>query len=418
MPCGPWWVVHNSRTVRRAPDARAHVVHVVGTAGAGGVQNLIFDFAASTAGRAYRHSLLCLFGVDDDFAARFRAVGIDAVSCSVPWPESLDLGSYRASRWLRHRLTFTFPFRLARALRRVSPDLVHTHVSHRIDLQAEGVLRLAALPLVWTIHGQYRPEGRELARWRHVTRLAAGRPSAITAVADDLARDFRARGLDHPDGIAVTRGGVDLSRFREKRAADPAWRERWGIPRNALLIGAAGRLVHEKAYEVFIRAAKSLAGARDVHFVIAGGGPLRRALVAEIARAGLKGRFHLVGFEEDVPRFLSQLDVFVLSSRFEGFPIALIEALAIGLPTIATPVGGVLEMLGKDGGVIVAPESVEELAAALAKMLDPQVRAAFAARGPAIADAFSIEKSADRFTNLYERLLGAGRSQEGGVSRR
>ena len=124
------------------------------------MQNLIFDFAASAAGRAYRHTLLCLFGVDDDFAARFRAAGIEAASCSVPWPESLDLGSYRASRWLRHRLTFTFPFRLARALRKLSPDLVHTHVSHRIDLQAEGVLRLAALPLIWTIHNQYRPEGR------------------------------------------------------------------------------------------------------------------------------------------------------------------------------------------------------------------------------------------------------------------
>jgi glycosyltransferase involved in cell wall biosynthesis len=410
--------VHSPRLVDGVADPRPHVVHVVGTAGAGGVQNLIFDFAASAAGRAYRHTLLCLFGVDDDFAARFRAAGIEAASCSVPWPESLDLGSYRASRWLRHRLTFTFPFRLARALRKLSPDLVHTHVSHRIDLQAEGVLRLAALPLIWTIHNQYRPEGRELERWRRVTRLAAGRPSAITAVADDLVRDFHARGLEHPDGICLTRGGVDLSRFREKQPADPAWRARWGIPENALLIGAAGRLVDQKAYEVFIRAAKRLAAGPDVHFVIAGGGPLRRALVSEIARAGLKDRFHLVGFEEDVPRFLSQLDVFILSSRFEGFPIALIEALAIGLPTVATPVGGVLEMLGNDGGLIVAPESVEELSGALEKMLDPKVRAAFGSRGPAIAEDFSIEMFADRIANLYERLLGAVRSQEGGIPHR
>jgi glycosyltransferase involved in cell wall biosynthesis len=379
------------------------------------VQNLIFDFAASPPGREYEHSLLCLFGVDDEFASRFRDAGLEVASCSVPWPESLNLGSYRASRWLRHRLTFTFPFRLARALRKLSPDLVHTHVSHRIDLQAEGVLRLAGLPLVWTIHGQYRPEGRELARWRHVTRLAAGRPSAITAVAEHLARDFRARGLSHPDGISVTRGGVDLSRFRTRSPADPVWRTRWGIPPKALLIGAAGRLVHEKAYEVFIRAAACVSDAKDVHFVIAGGGPRRRSLASEINRAGLRDRFHLVGFEHDVPRFLSQLDVFVLSSRFEGFPIALIEALAIGLPTIATPVGGVPEMLGTDGGLIVPPESVEGLARALEKMLDPAVRATFAARGPAIAEDYSIENAADRFTDLYGRLLGASPSLEGGA---
>ena len=399
---------------RTGGDAKPHVVHIVGTPGTGGVQNLIFDLAASSSGQRYRHSMLCLFGAPERFASRFREAGISVSSCSVPWPASLDLGSYRASRWLRHRLSFTFPFRLARALGRIEPDIVHTHVSHRIDLQAEGVMRLARLPLVWTIHGQYRPEGRELERWRQVTRLAASRPSAITAVADELAQDFRARGLDHPDGIHVTRGGVNVSRFRERRRRDGGWRDRWGIPRDALLLGAAGRLVQEKAYEVFIRAAGGLTkDGVDAHFVLAGEGPLRKLLESEIGRAGLKRRFHLVGFEPDVPFFLGQLDVFVLSSRFEGFPIALIEALAAGLPSIATPVGGVPEMLGRDGGLIVAPESEEELAAAMRAMLDPTTRAAFAARGPAIAERFSIESCAAQFTDLYSRLLEQSGQAEG-----
>ncbi len=394
----------------RRPDEKPHIVHIVGTPGTGGVQNLIYDLAASAPGRRFRHSMICLFGAPEEFAQRFREAGIAVNSCPVPWPASLDLGSYRASRWLRHRLSFTYPFRLSRALGRIAPDLVHTHVSHRIDLQAEGVLRLARLPLVWTIHGQYRPEGRELERWRQVTRLAASRPSAITAVAEELAQDFRARGLDHPDGIHVTRGGVNISRFRTPRPRDDAWRERWGIPQDALLIGAAGRLVPEKAYEVFVRAAARVA--RDdahTHFAIAGGGPLRRPLESEIARAGLRRRFHLVGFEPDVPFFLGQLDVFVLSSRFEGFPIALIEALAAGLPSVATAVGGVLEMLGRDGGLVVAPESEHELAAAMKAMLDPATRAAFAARGPTIAERFSIENSASAFTDLYSRLLEQAR---------
>lgn len=388
------------------PDAaRPHVVHIVGTPGTGGVQNLVFDLAASPAGRRYRHTMLCLFSGREEFAQRYRDAGIAVESISVPWPGSLDLGSYRVSQWLRHRLAFTFPSRLARLLRRLRADIVHTHVSHRIDLQADGVLRHAGLPLVWTIHGQYRPEGRELERWRRVTRLASSRPSAITAVAEELARDFRARGLDHPDGIQVTRGGTDVSRFRP-RPRDPEWRAHWGIPRDAVLLGAAGRLVPEKAYEFFVRAAARIVKeGSDAHFVIAGGGPLRELLEAEIEKAGLGSRFHLVGFERDVPFFLSQIDVFVLSSRFEGFPIALIEALASGLPSIATPVGGVPELMGEDGGLIVAPESVEELAAAMRKMLDPKTRAAFASCGPAIAARFSMEQAADRFTDLYSRLL-------------
>jgi glycosyltransferase involved in cell wall biosynthesis len=396
--------------------ARPHVVHVVGTPGTGGVQNLIFDLAASPAGRRYRHSMLCLFAGHEEFAQRFRDAGIAVDSCPVPWPDSLDLGSYRVSRWFRHRLSFTFPFRLARVLRRLGADIVHTHLAHRIDLQADGVLRRAGLPLVWTIHGQYRPEGRELERWRRVTRLAAGRPSAITAVAQELARDFRARGLDHPDGIHVTRGGTDLSRFLP-RPRDPAWRAHWHIPPDAVLLGAAGRLVPEKAYEIFVRAAVRISReGSDAHFVIAGGGPLREFLEAEIERAGIGPRFHLVGFEHDVPFFLSQIDVFVLSSRFEGFPIALIEALASGLPSIATPVGGVPELLGTDGGLIVAPESEEELAAAMRTMLDPKTRAAFASRGPAIAGRFSIERAAYRFAQLYSHLLEQRSVRSGGAS--
>jgi glycosyltransferase involved in cell wall biosynthesis len=396
-------------------ERRPHVVHVVGTAGAGGVQSLVLDFATSVPGRRYRHSLLCLFGVHEDFARRFRDAGMEVEECSVPWPDSLSVGSYRASRWLRQRLTFTFPRRLARILRRLEPDLVHTHIAHRIDLQAVGILRRARLPFIWTIHGQYRPEGRELARWRRAIRLASEGPGAVTAVAEELAKDFQMRGLEHPDGVVVTRGGVDLSRFRRRHPPDLAWRARHGIPAQALLFGAAGRLVQEKAYEVFIRAASRVRKEREVHFAIAGSGPLKDFLRGEIARAGLADRFHLVGLTDDVPHFLGQLDVFVLSSRFEGFPIALLEALAAGLPAIATPVGGVPEMLGRDGGLIVTRESEDELAAAFEKMLDPAARRAFAGRGPALAERFSIERSAENFTRLYARLLRRAENAKEGL---
>jgi glycosyltransferase involved in cell wall biosynthesis len=384
---------------------RPHVVHIVGTLGAGGVQRLVLGMAASPAGRAFRHSVLCLFGTTGSLKERFEEAGLPFGLCGVPWPETLDVGSYRLSRWLRRGLSWTFPVRLARELERREADLVHTHVTYRIDLQAEGAIRRARRPLVWTIHGQYRPEGRELERWRKAARLAA-EAGAITAVAEDLARDFRDRGLDHPDGIRVTRGGVDLSAFRPTQGRDPRRRAQWKIPPEAVVFGASGRLVSEKAYEVFTRAAgRVVAEGANAHFVIAGGGPLRPQLEAQIAAAGLNGRFHLVGFLEDVPGFLRELDVFVLSSRFEGFPIALVEALAAGLPCIATPVGGVKEMVGESGALIVPPESEEDLAEAMTKMLSPGLRALYAARGPKLAECFSIDRTADQFAALYDRLL-------------
>jgi glycosyltransferase involved in cell wall biosynthesis len=387
-----------------------HVVHVVGTLGAGGVQRLILGLAAAPALSGYRHSVVCVFGAAGDLAKRFEEAAIPAVSCGVPWPSSLDVGSYRVSRLVRRSLAWAFPFRFARELARLDADIVHTHLAHRIDLQADGALRRARLPMVWTIRGQYRPEGAELERWRRAVRMASEAPGAITVVAESLARDFRARGLDHADGIPVTRGGIRLSSFRQTRARDRSFRERWKIPAGAVAFGAHGRLVPEKAYEVFVRAAARLvAQGSDARFVIAGGGPLKGALEEEIAKAGLKDRFHLVGFVDDVPGFLNEVDVFVLSSRFEGFPVALVEALAAGKPCIATSLGGVQEMVGVDGALVVAPESVDGLADAMREMESPAVRAALGAKGPAIAEQFSIDRMAEQFAALYERLLDAGR---------
>ena len=385
---------------------RPHVVHVVGSLGVGGVQRLVLGFAASPAGSAYRHSVVCLFSDNGELKERFRDAGIPAGSCGVPWPATLDVGSYRVSRWLRQRLEFAFPYRFSRELARRGADLVHTHVTYRIDLQAQGAIRQAGLPMVWTIHGKYRPEGRELERWRRASALTA-EAGAITVVAEDLARDFRQRGLDHPAGVAVTRGGIDLSAFRSSPARDPRWRLSRGIDPGAVVFGASGRLVSEKAYEVFVRAARRIVqDGADAHFVIAGDGVLREQLEGEIAAAGLERRFHLLGFVEDVTGFLRELDVFVLSSRFEGFPIALVEALAAGLPAIATPVGGVPEMVGANGALVVPSESDAALAEAMKAMLPASNRAAYAARGPKIAERFSIDGMARQFGETYDRLLG------------
>ncbi len=392
-----------------APTHSPHVAHIVGTLGAGGVQSLVLALAATPALREYRHSVVCLFGAEGRWADRFVAAGHSASFCPVLWPDRLNVGSHRVSKWVRERLAFTFPFRLAREVQRLGADLVHSHVSHRIDLQADGALRRAGLPMIWTIHSLYGPDDRELRRWRRATRLAATFPASIAVVAEEVARDFRARGLDHPNGIDVIRGGVDLSRFRPV-AKDPAWRLRLGIPPDALVLGAAGRLVAQKGYDVFVRAAGRLVAERaDVYFVIAGDGPLRESLQAEMSRAGLGSRFQLVGYESDVPAFLGQLDVFVLPSRFEGFPIALLEALAAGLPVIATSVGGVPEMLGERGGLAIPVESEEALVGAMRAMLDPAARSAYASKSREIAKRFSIERTAEGFATLYGRLMATGR---------
>jgi glycosyltransferase involved in cell wall biosynthesis len=384
--------------------ARPHVVHVVGTLGAGGVQRLVLGLATSKALSRYRHSVLCMLGATGNLRSHFESLPMRIESCSVKWPSIFPIGSYSVSEWLRQRLSFTFPGRLAALLGRMEADLVHTHLSVHVSRQANGVVRRAGLPWVWTLHNDYRPDSVELEDWRKAFRIASRGSAVVTAVAQEIAASLRNQGLP---GIETSRGGVDLSRFRSAGGRDHAWRESRGIPTDAVVMGAAGRLVAQKAYDVVLEAAARVTGGPPVHIAIAGAGPERSALEAQTRRLGLERRVHWIGFQDDVPSFLHQLDVFLIPSRFEGFPIALVEALASGLPCIATPVGGVPEILGNDDGILVPVESVEPLADAMRRMQSPDLRQQFADRARPIAERFSLDRLAEQLAGIYGRLFGA-----------
>jgi glycosyltransferase involved in cell wall biosynthesis len=396
-----------------------HIVHVIGTLQAGGVQKLVLGLAEAPPLRNCRHSAICTFGARGELASQFAAAGIKSLECSFPWPYQKPLLSYRLSELVRHALTWTFPYRLAQVLRRMKAELVHTHITSHIDSQAVGIMRQACLPWVWTVHGLYKPPPAELLRWRKAARLAATRGGRITADSTPVAEDFVQRGAGAAGQIQVVHAGADVKRFQTSLPRDPEWRARWNIPTDAVLFGSCGRLVQEKAYEIFIRAAGLFRpGAPEAHFLIAGDGGLKGLLEAEIARLGLRQCFHLVGFQGDVPQLLKQFDVFVLSSRSEGFPLALIEALASGLPCIATAVGGVPEMLGQTGGFVVPSESPESLASAMQAMLPLERRRAFHTTGPHLAQHYSYEACADQFARIYAELLDHGSHSSNGLSRR
>jgi glycosyltransferase involved in cell wall biosynthesis len=242
--------------------------------------------------------------------------------------------------------------------------------------------------------------------------MISGGKGCVTAVARVVLEDLEALRIAPPERLHTVHGGVDLSRFNGTEPRSAEWRGRWDIPDNAILFGAVGRLVAFKAHEVFIAAASRLVRAGvAAQFVIAGEGSRRAALEAEIKRLGMERHFHLVGYDANVPRFLAQLDVFVMPSRAEGcpstegFPIALLEAMASRLPCIATDVGGIPEMLGHDGGLIVPADSPEKLADAMSAMLAPAMRETYAARGREIAERFSIDDWAEKFGRIYASLL-------------
>lgn len=194
-------------------------------------------------------------------------------------------------------------------------------------------------------------------------------------------------------------------------------RELLGLPPDARVVGTIASLTAEKDYGNLLAAATHLVEARrDVVVACVGGGPLLEEM-RERARTGdLRGRVHFLGERADAIELAADFDVFVLASRFEGLPVVLMEALALGLPIVATDAGGVPEIV-VDGvtGRCVPRRSPEKLAGAVLELLsDREAAARFAARAREHSHVFSVERLGAGLTRIYDEvcpLADSGRSR-------
>jgi glycosyltransferase involved in cell wall biosynthesis len=382
------------------------IAHIIGTLGGYGVQRLILGLAGSRALGSSRHFVVCTYAASGELARAFQEAGVPVYACPFRWPEHPPQRPYRFWRWFRECMVHTFAWRLARLLRQIPADLVHTHVTAWIDLQAKAALEYARLPWVWTLHGVYSPEGQELARWRRAAALAASRRSCVTAVSRAIGDHWRELGLGDLAAPQVVPGGIRLGLNSAARRRRAPWRQALRIPDDAVLFGTAGRMHPVKGHEVFVEACALLADREPrAYFVLAGDGPLHERLVAKVGALRLSRRILFLGYQADIEDFLGGLDVFVLPSRSEGLPLALVEAMAAGLPCVATRVGGVPEVLEDGCGLLVPPESPSDLANAMEAMLDEGRRRSMGARAAVAAQRFSIERCAERFAEIYRGLI-------------
>lgn len=386
---------------------KRHIVHLVGSLGGGGIQRLVLGLISSQALSIYRHSVICLCGQNGALAEKFFDAQIHVQNCHFLWPDKIPILPYRLGHWIRKNLLGTFPLRLEKLLKKTKADIVHTHISMYIDCQAKAVLQKTELPWVWTIHSLHDFGSETVPKWRGAVQKDFNGRLSITADSRALKDNFRARNLGEKSEIQIIHPGADLASFQNQIPRDAGWRSKWSIENQALIFGTAGRLVPVKGQDIFIEAASILKrNGVKAHFFIAGEGSQRPMLEALILEKGLQSCFHLLGFQAKPEDFLKEIDVFVLPSRSEGFPLALIEALAMGLPCIATRVGGIPEMLGTDGGLMVPPENPQALALAMRQMAsDMEACRLYIRRGPQIAADFSYENCAKNFLEIYKNAL-------------
>jgi len=293
---------------------------------------------------------------------------------------------------------------ISRAVRRQRPEILHTHGWGTL---VEGLLagRLARVPaVVHGEHGTLQLRSRQVAAQRWAWRRADGLLSVSSRLAERMSQEI---GIPR-ERIHVIRNGVHFGRFAGPRVN--AARASFGLPgESGLVLGAVGRLVDVKDHANLIDAVAVLRQrGRDVMAVIAGDGPLRAALLAQIARLGLERHVRLLGHRADVEAVFAGIDVFVQPSKSEGMSNTILEAMASGLPAIATHVGGADEMvIDGETGILVPPADSGQLANAIDRLLpNKALRHAMGSAARVRArDEFSLEHMVEGYQSFYCDLM-------------
>lgn len=245
-------------------------------------------------------------------------------------------------------------------------------------------------------------------QWPWLDRFTSRWLDRFIVVSESLAEHFRGRGYP-PGKLTVIHNGVTTpdtaDRFRLRREL--------ALAAGTRIVGAVGRLTEQKGIDTFLEAAGLVAERRqDVHFVVVGDGELRDLLEHKARECRLTGRVSFLGFRRDVVDVLAGLDLLVYLSRWEPFANTLLEAMAAGVPAIASDVGGNSEALlgGEVGGLLVPAESPEPAARAVLELLDDPVRARQASEtGRERAGEFTVTRMVRGHEDVYVELAG-GRS--------
>lgn len=368
------------------PPRPVRVCALITELGIGGAQKVMADVLTHLPQDRYRVLAVCIYNPGETGEALRRA-GIQVV----------DLA-------MRSKTDITVAGRLLRLLRSFRPDILHTHMFHA-NLLGRLVGRLAGVPLVISTEHTMGQEGsvrRVLNRW---TSPLAGRVVAVSQSVGDFAVE-RIR-ID-PGRVVVIPNGIDLRRYQT--GPDPREaRAKLGLPVEGPVVGSVGTLRPVKGFDILLQAFARLAPHwPGAHLLIVGDGPEMKKLRALADILGLCDRVHFTGARTDVEQLLPALDVFVCPSHWEGLPLAVVEAMAAGLPVVATRVSSLTEVVAEGvTGLIVPPADPAALAHSLETLLeDPELRRRMGAAGRQRAqDHYTLERMVSQTEELYQALL-------------
>lgn len=373
------------------------VVHVIYSLAVGGLENGLVNLINNMPRDRYRHAIVCLHSFTD-FAKRIQDGDIPIYSLDKK--QGKDLGLY---------------VRLGRLLRQLKPDIIHTRNLAAIEGQ---VIAAIAVPSARRVHGEHGRDMFDVAglnvKYNLLRRLIRPFVHRYIAVSRDLEQWLVDQIGVKTSHISQIYNGVDNQKFRPRHAGDPAppWPPRFADERH-VIIGSVGRMAVVKDHRTLVRAFIELIRLRPdlreiARLVIVGDGPCREGCAQLLAEAGLSDCVYLIGERNDVADLMRAMDIFVLPSLGEGISNTILEAMATGLPVVATQVGGNPELVQSSvTGRLVPADAPQAMAQALFEyMCDTNLRRSHGSAGRSIIEQhFSLPAMVAAYMRVYDAVL-------------
>lgn len=317
-------------------------------------------------------------------------------------PALADLGVEATKLGNDNDLDVRWAAQLRQLVRDRAIDVVHVHSPMAAAVARPALRAMRRRPgIVYTEHNSWDCYSR-------ATRLA----NAVTYVLDDAQVAVSIAAAESPPAaiggrVEVLTHGIDRVAVASHLDERDEVRAELGLDPGAFVVATVANLRREKGYDVLLAAAAAATARHpELVFLSIGQGPLEAELEAEHLRLALGDRFRFLGFRPDVHRLLAAADLFALASRHEGLPVALMEASALGLPIVATRVGGLPDVIDEGvSGLLVGPDDAPALAAAIGSVVDDAgLRKELSAGALAMSDRFDARTAVGRLEALYRQV--------------
>ena len=372
------------------------IVHIIYSLGTGGLENgLVNIINRSPVGR-YRHVIVCLTDATD-FANRITA----------PDVEVIQLHKKPGHDWKLY-------FRLLKVLFSLNPDIVHTRNLTSLEMQILTLL----LPGVKRVHGEHGRDVNDLdgtnKKYNYLRKLLRFFIHRYITVSKDLEHWLKETIKVPEPKVRQIYNGVDSEKFHPNQALRRQLTPGGFLSNDSIVVGTVGRIAEVKNQKLLVDGVKCLVQARpelreNLRLVLVGDGPLYDSLQAYISEVGISDLVWMAGDRDDIPELMQLMDIFVLPSLAEGISNTVLEAMATGLPVIATNVGGNPELIndGENGRLITVGDG-QSLASAMGDLIDDSdVRNQMGQNGlHRVRSTFNWPKTVNEYLSVYDELLG------------